>query len=338
MVIKMKPEATEDQKLEVIAFLREQDLTPHRSESGGNTLIGVTGSLEGIQTASFRVLPGVEDVVRITAPYKLVSKHFHDEKTVITFENGVTIGGDEIAVVAGPSAVENEEQIETAAMIVRSMGGKILGGGAFIPRSSPYSFRGLELEGLKLVRKAADNNGLLVISEILDKNHVDDFVKYVDIFQVGPRNMQNFELLKGLGTIDKPVLIKRGLSATIDELLMAAEYVMSSGNHQVILCERGIRTFEPKTGNTLDISAIPVLKACTHLPILVDPSHAVGIRDRVTPLARAAVAAGADGIIVQVHPFPEKALVDSAQQLYPDQFNQLMKEAKAIAKAIGRTL
>lgn len=338
MVIKMKPEATEDQKLEVTAYLREQELTPHRSESGGNTLIGVTGSLEGIQTTNLKVLPGVEDVVRITSPYKLVSKHFHDEKMVISFDNGVTIGGDEIAVIAGPSAVENEEQIETSAMIVRSMGGKILGGGAFIPRTSPYSFRGLELEGLKLARSAADNNGMLVISEILDKNQIENFDKYVDIFQVGPLNMQNFELLKGLGGINKPVLIKRGLSATIDEWLMAAEYVMSSGNHQVLLCERGIRTFEPKTGITLDISAIPVLKACTHLPILVDPSHAVGIRDRVIPLARAAVAAGADGVMVQVHPFPEKALTDNAQQLYPDQFDQLMKEAKAIAKAIGRTL
>ncbi|NIM11123.1 MAG: 3-deoxy-7-phosphoheptulonate synthase [Candidatus Aminicenantes bacterium] len=338
MVIKMRPEATEDEKQDIINFLKDEGLKAHPSQSGGVTLIGITGPLENIDISDLRALDGVEDVVRLTAPYKLVSRHFRQEDTVITFENGVTIGGDKIVVMAGPGAVEGEEQIETAAMICKSMGAKILRGDAFISRTSPYSFQGLEKEGLKLLRQAADNNGMLVISEILDTHHIDDFLKYVDILLVGPRNMQNFELLKGMGNIEKPVMIKRGLSATIDEWLMAAEYVVTGGNHKVMLCERGIRTFEPKTRNTLDISAIPVLKELTHLPIVVDPSRAVGFRDKVIPLARAAAAAGADSIMVEVHPFPEKAQSDKAQQLYPDQFDQLMKETKAIAEAIGRKL
>ncbi len=338
MVIKLKPEAKEEEKLEIIAFLKDEGLEVHRSETEGVTLIGVSGPLESIDISDLKVLIGVEDVIRITAPYKLVSRHFRQKDTVITFNNGVSIGGQEIVVIAGPSAVESEEQIETAAMICKSMGAKILRGSAFISRPSPYGFQGLELEGLKLLRSAAENNGLLVTSEILDTHHIDDFVKYVDILMVGPRNMQNFELLKELGTTQKPVMIKRGLAATFDEWLMSAEYIASGGNHQVILCERGIRTFEPKTFNTLDISAIPVLKSLTHLPITADPSHAVDNRNRVMPLVRAAVAAGADGIMVEVHPFPEKALSDRAQQLYPDQFNQLMKETRAIAEAIGRTL
>jgi 3-deoxy-7-phosphoheptulonate synthase len=338
MVIKMRPEATEDEKQEVIALLEDDGLKVHRSESGNITLIGVTGSLENIEIGDYRVLRGVEEVVRITAPYKLVSRNFRQQDTVVSLKKGMSIGAREIVVMAGPSAVENEEQIETCAMVCKSMGAKVLRGDAFVSRTSPYSFQGLEKEGLKLLRQAADNNGMLVISEILDKHHIDDFVEYVDILQVGPRNMQNFQLLKGLGEIRKPVMLKRGLSATFDEWLMAAEYIVTGGNHNVILCERGIRTFEPSTSNTLDISAIPVLKTLTHLPIMVDPSRAVGNRSQVIPLARAAAAAGADGLMIEVHPFPEKALSDRARQLYPDQFNQLMKETKAIAAAIGRTL
>lgn len=338
MVIKMRPEATEDEKQEIIAFLKDEGLTVHRSESAGVTLMGLTGPLENIDISDLKVLIGVDDVVRITAPYKLVSRTFRHENTLIKFKNGVTIGGDSLAVIAGPKAVESEEQIETSAMICKSMGSKILRGDAFISRTSPYSFQGLELEGLKLLRQAADNNGMVVLSEILDTHQIDDFVKYADILTVGPRSMQNFELLKGLGKINKPVMIKRGQSATIDEWLMAAEYIVTGGNHNVMLCERGIRTFEPRTRNTLDISAIPVLKLLTHLPIVVDPSRAVGERNKVIPLARAAAAAGADAIMVEVHPFPEKALSGRAELLYPDQFNQLMKEIKAIAKAIGRTL
>lgn len=338
MVIKMRPEASEDEKQEIIAFVKDEGLTVHRSESGAVTLMGLTGPLENVDISDLRVLIGVDDVVRITAPYKLVSRTFRQEDTLVKFKNGVTIGGETLAVIAGPKAVESEEQIETSAMICKSMGSKILRGDAFISRTSPYSFQGLELEGLKLLRIAADNNGMVVLSEILDTHQIDDFVTYVDIVTVGPRNMQNFELLKGLGAINKPVMIQRGLSATIDEWLMAAEYVVTGGNHNVMLCERGIRTFEPRTKNTLDISAIPVLKVLTHLPIVVDPSRAVGERNKVIPLARAAAAAGADAIIVEVHPFPEKALSGRAELLYPDQFNQLMKEIKAIAKAIGRTL
>jgi len=337
MVIKMRPEATEDEKQEIIAFLKDEGLTVHRSETGVATLMGLTGPLENIDVSDLKVLIGVEDVVRITAPYKLVSRTFRQEDTLIKFKNGVTIGGGTLVVIAGPKAVESEEQIETSAMVCKSMGSKILRGDAFISRTSPYSFQGLELEGLKLLRQAADNNGMVVLSEILDTHQIDDFVKYVDILTVGPRSMQNFELLKGLGTINKPVMVKRGLSATIDEWLMAAEYVVTGGNHNVMLCERGIRTFEPRTKNTLDISAIPVLRVLTHLPIVVDPSRAVGERNKVIPLARAAAAAGADAIMVEVHPFPEKALSGRAELLYPDQFNQLMKELKAIAKAIGRT-
>jgi 3-deoxy-7-phosphoheptulonate synthase len=338
MVIKMRPEATEDEKQEVIVMLVDEGLKVHRSESGDTTLIGITGQIQNIEISDLRVLKGVEDVVRITAPYKLVSRNFRQEDTVITFKNGVTIGGSQIVVAAGPSAVESEEQIETCAMICKSMGSKILRGDTFVSRSSPYSFQGLGMKGLELLHEAANNNGMLIISEIVDKYYVKDFVAHADIIQVGSRNMQNFELLKSLGAISKPVMIKRGQSATIDEWLMAAEYVVTNGNHNVILCERGIRTFEPKTSNTLDISAIAVLKSLTHLPIMVDPARALGNRHQVIPLARAAVAAGADGIMVEVHPFPEKANSDRARQLYPDQFSQLMKETKAIAEAIGRTL
>jgi len=338
MVIKMKPESTEDEILELIAFLKNEGIKIHRSESGGITLIGLTGPLENIEISDIKVLNGVDDAVRITAPYKLVSRNFRPEDTVISFKNGVAVGGSEVVVMAGPSAVESEEQIETAAMICKSMGARILRGEAYISRTSPYSFQGLELEGLKIMRAAADNNNMLVISEILDTSQIDDFVQYVDIILVGSRNMQNFELLKALGSTDKPVMIKRGLSATIDEWLMAAEYIVTGGNSRVMLCERGIRTFEPKTKNTLDISAIPVLEVLTHLPIIVDPSRAVGFRDKIIPLARAAVAAGADGIMIEVHPFPEKARIYKAEQMAPDQFHQLMKETKAIALAIGRTI
>jgi len=338
MVIKMRPEATEDEIQDITSFLKDEGLKVHRSKSEGITLLGLTGPLENIDLRDLRVFVGVEDVVRITAPYKLVSRHFRQEDTVIKVAKDIVIGGTEIAVIAGPSAVENEEQIETAAMICKSMGTKILRGDAFISRTSPYNFPGLELKGLKLLRQAADNNGMVVISEITDKHQIEDFIKYVDILLVGTQNMQNYELLKGLGGINKPVMIKRGISATIDEWLMSAEYVVTGGNHHVILCERGIRTFESKTRYTLDISAIPILKILTHLPLVVDPTRAVGYRDNVTPLARAAVAAGADGIMVEVHPYPERAQSDRAQQLYPDEFIQLMKETKAIAKAIGRAL
>ncbi len=338
MVIVMAPEATEEQKLDVISKLEELGLKVHRSDGSVNTILGAIGSLQGIDIRDIKILPGVEEVIRISTPYKLVSRHFHRENTVIKFSNGVKIGDDEIVVMAGPCSVESEEQIDTTAMIVKSMGAKILRGGAFKPRTSPYSFQGLGVEGLKLLRKAADSYGLLVISEILEIKYIEKFIEYVDIIQVGARNMQNFQLLKELGKINKPVMLKRGLSATIEELLMSAEYLMDGGNSNIILCERGIRTFETKTRNTLDISAVPVLKELSHLPVIVDPSHAIGIRDKVTPLARAAIAAGADGIIVEVHPTPEKALSDGAQSLYPNQFEQLMDEIGKIAGAIGRSL
>jgi len=338
MVIVMKSNATEEEKLEVIAKLKNFHLNPHRSDGELKTVIGGIGSLVGIDLRDIRQMKGVEDVIRIGAPYKLASRDFRSENTVIRFKNGFELGTDRIAIMAGPCSVEGEEQLETTAMIVKSMGAHFLRGGAFKPRTSPYSFQGMGLEGLKLLRKAADANDMLVISEILEKDYLDAFLEYTDIIQVGARNMQNFQLLKELGRVDKPVMIKRGLSSTIEEWLMSAEYVMSEGNHQIILCERGIRTFEPKTRNTLDLSAVPVIKELTHLPIIVDPSHAIGIRNKITPLARAAVAVGADGIMIEVHPNPEKAFSDGAQSLYPNQFEDLMKEVTKIAEVIGRSV
>ncbi len=332
----MAPEATEEQKRDVAEILKKGGFDIHKSDGAEYTVFGAIGSFSGFDIRNIKILPGVENVIRVSTPYKLAGRHFHKEDTVINFPGDISIGSKKIIVMAGPCSVESEEQIETSAMIVKSMGGKILRGGAFKPRSSPYSFQGLGLEGLKLMRKAADNNGLLVISEILDKDHIKEFMEYVDIIQVGARNMQNFQLLKELGKADKPVMIKRGLSSTIEEWLMSAEYVMAGGNHNVILCERGIRTFEVFTRNTLDISAVPVVKELCHLPVVVDPSHAIGIRNKVIPLARAAVAAEADGLIVEVHPDPQKALSDGAQSLYPDQFDKMMKEIRNIAAAIGR--
>jgi 3-deoxy-7-phosphoheptulonate synthase len=281
----------------------------------------------------------VREVVRVTQPYKLASRAFRSEGTVVELKNGVRIGGTEVAVMAGPCAVESAEQIDEIAARVAELGAKILRGGAFKPRSSPYSFQGLGEEGLVLMRRAADKNGLLVISEVMDASQISMMMPYVDMLQVGARNMQNYHLLRALGGLKKPVLLKRGLSATIEELLLSAEYILSGGNYDVVLCERGIRTFETTTTrNTLDIAAIPVIKKLSHLPIIADPSHGTGRRDKVLPMARAAVAAGADGLLLEVHNDPEHALSDGAQSLYFDQFAQLMTELRLIAPAVGRRL
>jgi len=258
------------------------------------------------------------------------------EGSVIHLGNGVAAGGSEVIVAAGPCAVESSEQIHTIAAKVAGAGAKMLRGGAFKPRSSPYTFQGLGEDGLRMMRQAADENHLLVVSEVMDPSQIEIMLPYVDVLQVGARNMQNYHLLRGLGEVDKPVLLKRGMSATIEELLLSAEYIMSGGNYKVILCERGIRTFETYLRNTLDIAAIPVIKSLSHLPIFADPSHGTGRRDKVAAMARAAVAAGADGLIIEVHPDPERALSDGVQSLYPDQFAQLMKEIRAIAPAVGR--
>ena len=333
----MRHDATEEQIQSVIKRLEELNLDAHRSTGHDRTVIGAIGDTSQLDTRDFEVMEGVDEVVRISAPYKVASREFKPDNTVIRIGD-VTIGGREVVVMAGPCAVESGPQIQGIARLVARSGAKILRGGAFKPRSSPYSFQGLGEEGLKLMRKAADKYNLAIVTEVMDSNQIDMMLDYVDIFQVGARNMQNFTLLRSLSKVKKPVLLKRGLSATIEELLMSAEYILYGGNEDVILCERGIRTFETYTRNTMDICAIPVVQKLSHLPIIADPSHGTGIRDKVLPMARAAIAAGADGLIIEVHQNPDKAWSDGAQSLYPEQFDKLMKELEIIARAIGRTL
>jgi 3-deoxy-7-phosphoheptulonate synthase len=335
MVVVMEPKAPEENIQNVISHLRDLGFDIHRSDGVTHTILGAVGDKTGIDLRQLEVLDGVHEVVRISEPYKLASRSFKQENTVIGIGD-VEIGGQEVIVAAGPCAVESREQIMTIAEAVRASGAKILRGGAFKPRTSPYSFQGLGEEGLKLLREAAERYGLLAVTEVVDVNHIAMVEKYADILQVGARNMQNFQLVRELGKVGKPVLLKRGMSATIEEWLMASEYILSGRNLNVILCERGIRTFENYTRNTLDISAVPVIKKLSHLPIFTDPSHGTGIRDKVIPMARASIAAGADGIIVEVHHDPEHARSDGAQSLFPHQFEQMMKELRIIARAVGR--
>jgi 3-deoxy-7-phosphoheptulonate synthase len=284
------------------------------------------------------VLPGVGEVHRISSPYKLVARNFRPEGTVVRFARGVSVGGDEVVVMAGPCSVESRDQLFAVAEAVSRSGAKFLRGGAFKPRSSPYTFQGLGEEALKLLREAADKFRMLVVSEVMEISQIPLMLPYVDLLQVGARNMQNFNLLRELGKVRKPVLLKRGISATIEELLLSAEYLLAGGNYDVMLCERGIRTFETYTRNTMDISAIPIVKKLSHLPIVADPSHGTGRRDKVAPMGRAAVAAGADGLLIEVHNCPDKALSDGAQSLYPEQFGELMGQLRVIAPAVGRRL
>jgi 3-deoxy-7-phosphoheptulonate synthase len=337
MVVVVETGATEKQIENIIKVLNEHGFDVHRSTGVQHTVLGAIGVQPEFDHRQVELLPGVAEVIRITEPYKLASRAFKREGSVFDL-GGVSIGGREVVVMAGPCSVESEEQIETVAASVAKSGARILRGGAFKPRTSPYSFQGLGEEGLKLLRKAADKYNLKVITEVMDKSQIPLVEKYADILQVGARNMQNFTFLKELGRAEKPVLLKRGMSATIEEWLMSAEYILSGGNQRVILCERGIRTFETATRNTMDIGAIPVIKKKSHLPIIADPSHAIGIRDKVIPMARAAVAAGADGILVEVHNDPDHAKSDGAQSLFPDQFAQLMREIQIIAEAIGRKI
>jgi 3-deoxy-7-phosphoheptulonate synthase len=340
MIINMAVNATEDQIDHVVKRIQECGFQAHLSRGEERAVIGVVGKsekhrgeLEALQAA-----PGVEEIIRITHPFKLASRNFRPEGSVVELGKGVSIGGTEIVAAAGPCAVESAAQIGEIAEKVARAGAKLLRGGAFKPRSSPYSFQGLGEEGLKLMRAAADDNGLLVVSEVMDPSQIDVMLPYVDLLQVGARNMQNYYLLRALGEIQKPVLLKRGMSATIEELLLSAEYIMAGGNYNVILCERGIRTFDTYMRNTMDIAAIPVIKQLSHLPVVADPSHGTGRRDKVGAMARAAVAAGADGLLIEVHQDPERALSDGAQSLYPDQFAQLMAEARMIAPAVGRRI
>jgi 3-deoxy-7-phosphoheptulonate synthase len=331
----MQEGATEKQIQTVIDRMVAMGLAVHRSTGVVHTVLGGVGPVAGFDPIDLEVMEGVKEAHRIMSPYKLASRHFRPEGTVVKVGN-VEIGGNEVVVMAGPCSVESREQVLCVAEIVARAGAKILRGGAFKPRSSPYSFQGMGEEGLQLLREAADKNGLLVVSEVMDLTQISLVAKYSDILQVGARNMQNYNLLRELGRQPKPVLLKRGTAATIEELLLSAEYILSGGNGDVILCERGIRTFESYTRNTMDISAIPVVKKLSHLPIIADPSHGTGRRDTILPMARASVAAGADGLIIEVHQDPDRALSDGAQSLRPEQFTELMSQLRIIAPAVNR--
>ena len=334
----MEEGATEEQVQRVINRLMDMGFDIHRSTGVAQTVLGAVGVKPDFDHRDVELLEGVQEVHRITSPYKLASRHFRPEGSVIQLGQGVVVGSEHVVMMAGPCSVESAAQVDTIAALVAEQGARVLRGGAFKPRTSPYSFQGLGPKGLELIRQAADKYKLLVVSEVMDQTQIPLMLDYVDVFQVGARNMQNFNLLKELGKGSKPVLLKRGISATIEELLLSAEYIMAGGNYDVVLCERGIRTFENATRNTLDVSAVPVVHKLSHLPIIADPSHATGRRDQVPPMARAALAAGADGLLVEVHNEPERALSDGPQALYPAQFEQLMKELRMIAPAVGRTM
>ena len=334
MLIVMQPNAGEEKIQKVIDFIKQKGFDAHISKGADHTVIGAVGR-KVIDKRDIELLDGVKEVIRISSPYKLVSRVFKPTDTIIDVK-GVKFGGDHIGMIAGPCTVETYEQMDETAKKLSSYGVRVLRGGAFKPRTSPYAFQGLGEEGLKILREVADKYDMVVTSEVMEVAQIPIFLKYVDILQVGARNMQNFSLLKSLGEIRKPVLLKRGLSATIEEWLMSAEYIMAGGNREVILCERGIRTFEHITRNTLDISAIPVVQKISHLPVIVDPSHATGLRDKVAPMSKASIAAGANGLIIEVHNLPETAVCDGAQSLYPEQFKELYDELKALAVVLKK--
>lgn len=337
MIVVMKPGATKENLAAVVKKIESAGLRTHLSRGEEVTIVGVIGDKKIIANLELQMMAGVEKTVRITEKYKLVSRDFHPEDTIVD-AGGVKIGGNAVVVMAGPCAVESIDQLREAASAVKACGAKFLRGGAFKPRTSPYDFQGLGEDGLKLLRTVADEFDLRVVTEIVDKDDIETFCRYADILQVGARNMQNFQMLKALGKCSKPILLKRGLSATISEWLNAAEYIMSGGNEQVIFCERGIRTYETFTRNTLDLSAVAAVKELSHLPIVVDPSHGTGRWKMVAPMARAAIAAGADGLIIEVHPHPEKALSDGDQSLTPEAFRELMNNLDGIAKVMERSI
>ena len=338
MIVAMQEKASEEQIDAVLTAMVEAGVNVHRTTGTTQTILAGVGSTAKIDLAKFEIMEGVLYVHRITAPYKLAGRAFRPEGTVVEFANGAKIGGEQVAVIAGPCAIENREQIFTIAKCVKAAGAGFLRGGAFKPRSSPYAFQGLGIPGLQLMYEAARENGLLTVSEVMEISQIEPMLPYTDCFQVGARNMQNFNLLRELGGTRRPVLLKRGIAATIEELLLSSEYIMAGGNYDVILCERGIRTYETTTRNTMDISAIPVLHKLSHLPVVADPSHGTGRRDMVPPMAKAAVAAGADAILVEIHPNADKAASDAAQTLYHEQFEKLVSELRVIATAVGRSL
>jgi 3-deoxy-7-phosphoheptulonate synthase len=338
MIVICETKATEAQIQAVQQKVQEAGLVVHRSDGVEHTVLGVVGDRNRLDVGVLSMMPGVRDVIPVSTPYKLASREFHPEDTIVRVGESSLVGGTDVAVMAGPCAVESEEQIESSAEAAAASGAQILRGGAFKPRSSPYSYQGLGIEGLKLLRRAADRHGLAVVTEVMTIEQIDTVSEYADLLQVGARNMQNYPLLTALGHAKKPVLLKRGMSATIQEWLMSAEYILTEGNADVILCERGIRTFETATRNTLDLSAVPVIKHLSHLPIIADPSHGVGTRRFVAAMARAAVAAGADGIMVEIHPNPDKALSDGPQSLNFEEFGLLMNRCRIIATTLGRRL
>ena len=338
MVIVMQEGASDAQIQNVIDKLIAHGFDVHRSTGSAHTVLGAVGVHRDFDHRDFELLEGVREVMRITQPFKLASRQFKPEGTVIDLGRGVKIGGQDVVVAAGPCSVESHEQMMAIAESVSKAGAKILRAGAFKPRTSPYAFQGMGEPGLKIMREVADKFGLFTVSEVMDPSQVEMMGQYVDIYQVGARNMQNYHLLRALGEVRKPVLLKRGMSATMEELLLSAEYILAGGNYNVILCERGIRTFETYTRNTFDLAAIPVIQKLSHLPMWADPSHGTGRRDKVPPMARAAVAAGADGLLIEVHNDPEHALSDGAQSLEPNTFTQLMAELRIIAPAIGRRM
>jgi 3-deoxy-7-phosphoheptulonate synthase len=339
-IIVLRPGVTSKEIRYIIKKLEKRGFRATISKGTERTVIGVIGDTSKIteeESSAFEILPGVEKIHRIIKPYKLASRDFKPEKTKIKIDNNV-IGGKRIHVIAGPCAVEDLPTFLNVAIEVKKAGATFIRGGAFKPRTSPYSFQGLGEKGLEFLAEVREKTGLPVVTELMDPRDTEAVLKYADIIQIGARNMQNFRLLKEVGAHNKPILLKRGLSATIKELLMAAEYILAQGNSKIILCERGIRTFETETRNTLDLNAVPVLKNLTHLPVIVDPSHGTGKWDLVSPMAKAAIAAGADGLMIEVHPNPEEALSDGEQSLKPDKFKTLMKELKAVAKAVGREI
>jgi 3-deoxy-7-phosphoheptulonate synthase len=338
MIVAMQESATEEQIDAVIGAMEESGVHVHRTTGEVQTILAAVGPTAGLDLTKFEVLPGVLQVHRISSPYKLAGRAWRPQGTVVEFPNGATIGGKKVALIAGPCAIENREQIFAIAQAVKDAGGAFLRGGAFKPRSSPYSFQGLGIPGLELMREAAQASGLAVVSEVMEIAQIEGMLPYVDCFQVGARNMQNFNLLRELGQVRKPVLLKRGIAATVEELLLSSEYILSGGNYEVILCERGIRTYETATRNTMDISAIPVLKKLSHMPVVADPSHGTGRRDMVAPMAKAAVAAGADALLIEIHPNADKAVSDAAQTMYLDDFAKLATELRVVAGAVGRTM
>ena len=336
MLIVMRHGATDAEIQRVVAVIEELGYKAQPMPGAQRTAVGLVGNDGRVDASRREALPGVQEIIHVSRPYKQVSREWKSENTLVRLPGGVAVGGTEVVAIAGPCSVESERQILEAARQVREAGAVILRGGAWKPRTSPYAFQGLGLPGLKLLAKAREETGLLICTEAMDPEGVGYVAEVADIIQIGARNMQNFSLLKAAGRAKKPVLLKRGMSATIEELLLSAEYLLAEGNHAVILCERGIRGFDTATRNVFDLTAIPVVHNLSHLPIVADPSHGTGLRDKVIPMARAAVAAGADGIIVEVHPHPDQALSDGAQSLFPDQFAQLMREVRVIAEVIGR--